>query len=330
MLTPMDKFLMLKEKMIEMAYPLSEVVSHLENNPNLTSEMFEMLHPHQNQNDETILLAHSKLTNEWFLRILKNNPRSPYWLALNPHLTTFQIDTLLNRIEYEKLSEIEQHDTDQMADQIEYDVRTELARHANLNEAQYKQLYDDGRWKGSLRLRLAENPNLTARQITQLADSGEERVQMLLARYSKLTDEMFTRFLPLYPIELSKNSQLTPVQIEAIYSADIVGGERLRGNLAKHSHLTDKMFHKLWEDGWVSSFPMNTNLTSSQGEQVIQDDPHTVSSIANTAQLSDEFFLKLFHYYDDKSKWTTVVNLADNPNLYLTKPSQTGIINWVW
>ena len=328
MLTPMGKFLMLKEKMIEMAYPLSEVVSHLENNPNLTSEMFEILYSKYTAFASLdILLQHSKLTDEWFLKILKDYLQSPKWLASNPHLTRFQIDTLLT---------VDWRGYGSNVTEYEYDVRTELAKHATLNEAQYKQIYDYGLSAGggaTLRY-LAQNPNLTARQITQLAGimSMKKILQMRLAQFSKLTDEMFTRFLPLYPIELSKNAQLTPVQIEAIYSADAhrMAGERLKGNLARHSHLTDEMFHQLWEDGWVSSFSLNRNLTSSQAEQLIQSEPHEVASIAQNAQLSDEFFLKLLHYYDDNENLTTLVTLAGNPNLYLTKPSQTGIINWMW
>ncbi len=76
MLTPMGKFLMLKEKMIEMSYPLSEVVSHLENNPNLTSGMFEILYSKYTAFASLdILLQHSKLTDEWFLKILKMSRR---------------------------------------------------------------------------------------------------------------------------------------------------------------------------------------------------------------------------------------------------------------
>ena len=123
------------------------------------------------------------------------------------------------------------------------------------------------------------------------------------------------------------------MQIEAIYSAPIVGGERLKGNLARNSHLTDEMFHKLWEDGWVSGFPINHNLTSSQAEQVIQSEPHEVASISKNAQLSDEFFLKLFHYYDDNENLTTVVNLAGNSQSLLdytfsNRNIQLDVVKW--
>ena len=334
MLTPMDKFLMLKKKMIEMSYPLSELVSHLEENPNLTSEMFELLYsdpvlkPHT---DKETLLQNSKLTDEWFFKILKDDLLNSYWLALNPHLTSLQIDTLLN-INYQNPDTLPIHidDSELSDEQMVAHVRISLAQYAHLNDAQFKELYDDVEDYGDIMHRsLAQNPNLTAQQIVDLA-GVEDKTDVKLAQYSKLTDEVFAWFLRKFLIELSKNEQLTPVQIEAIYSAPIVGGERLKGNLARNSHLTDEMFHKLWEDGWVSGFPINHNLTSSQAEQVIQSEPHEVASISKNAQLSDEFFLKLFHYYDDNENLTTVVNLAGNPNLYLTTHSQIGIFNWMW
>ena len=343
MLTPMDRFLMLYENMRETElWGLHDVVPSLEENPNLTSEMFELLYsdpvlkPHT---DKETLLQNSKLTDEWFFKILKDDLLNSYWLALNPHLTSLQIDTLLN-INYQNRNRIvgirrnsgNTWESELSDEQMVAHVRISLAQYAHLNDAQFKELYDYVEDYGDIMHRsLAQNPNLTAQQIVDLA-GVEDKTDVKLAQYSKLTDEVFAWFLRKFPIELSKNEQLTPVQIEAIYSEGEAHSlnNKLRGNLARRSHLTDEMFHKLWEDGWVSSFPINPNLTSSQAEQVIQNDPHQVASIAMNAQLSDDFFLKLFHYYDDNENLTTVRNLAGNRNLYLTKEFQIGIFNWRW
>ena len=94
------------------------------------------------------------------------------YLAMNPNLTTEQIDLLY----------------DAGADRIS------LARFPKLTEKQFMRFFNASGNKSSLPL----NPNLTTEQIDFLYEIGNKKggnvnVKTNLARYSKLTEEQFLR-----------------------------------------------------------------------------------------------------------------------------------------
>ena len=239
------------------------------------------------------------------------------YLAMNPNLTTEQIDLLY----------------DAGADRIS------LARFPKLTEKQFMRLFNGGGKK-----HLAQNPNLTTEQIDLLYKT--ERVSKnKLAQWSKLTEEQFMRFFKDKDVKnpiLSYNSNLTPEQIDFLYdyANDLGGRMRLNPNddvrrfLVQKSKLTDEQFMRFFNDKDLANTKLakNPHLTTEQIDLLYQTEGVNKDSLARYPKLTEEQFMR-FYFDKDVNKDFLGMNKHITPEqidlLYQTKGvSKENLSQW--
>ena len=177
---------------------------YLAHNPHLTTEQIDLLY---NTEDEHAVIKNTfakiqKLTNEQFMRLFNHGDVSKIYLSRNPHLTTEQIDLL--------------YDTGV--------TKNLLAKFPKLTDEQFTRFFNNPDINKDY---LAANPNLTPKQIDRLYSpySAPKLYNEILARYSKLTDEQFTRFFNDPVVDknkLARNPSINPETVADNYPTGVI------------------------------------------------------------------------------------------------------------
>jgi len=276
----------------------------LAKNPNLTPEQIDLLYETEGVN-KTFLAANPKLTNEQFTRFLNyptliKTQKLQKSLALNPHLTTEQIDILYKTKGVNKGL---------------------LAKFPKLNTEQFMRIFNDEDFNKNY---LAKNPHLTEEQIDLLY--GHDHVSINdLAENPKLTDDQFMRFFNLNSVNLSlaQNPNLTTEQIDLLYDRGVN-----KGLLSAYSKLTDEQFMRFFNDKDFDKdyLAQNDHLTTEQIDLLYNTlEDVGKNHLAQYPKLTDKQFMRAFNDGNKKS-------LAQNPSINhpANKPFASGVFNWRW
>ena len=320
----------------EILFAIPEVRGYLAMNSNLTSEQVQRILD-DSPTEETLrgLAQYGKLTDEQFeeLKLFHSSVRRS--LARNPHLTSEQIDFIIEA--REKGSD-------------EYDMG-DVARRPKLTDEQFNKLAN---LESGIYYYLSLNPNLTHGQINTLYEiEGVDRDY--LAQNAKLSEAQFEQLWEGdedseqgdngHHHYLSDNPHLTEDQIDRLMEHENVDEE----GLATFPKLSDEQFDKLFRPTLTGYLARNPNLTPDQIDRLYstyqennQNHDIRLSNLIGHPALTDsqfEEFLSIWKTNDgtdpSKAPKEVIANLAMNPSINPDPKevkdwsANTGLINWV-
>ncbi len=219
-------------------------------------------------------------------------PELRYYLALNPNLTSEQVQRILD-------------------DSPNEHTKRGLAQYSKLTERQFGYL-ETATPASPYQREFSKNPNLTSRQIDRVIAWGKKggNLHDNLALNAKLSDEQFKRIdHKKTRWNLTNNKQLTTEQIDSLYEDALKdASETDRDYLAQNPKLTEKQFERFWvgdEDYKKGSYPIgqghqsylsdNPHLTEDQIDRLMKHPDADKEGLSQYPKLTDEQFDELWN-----------------------------------
>lgn len=236
-------------------------------------------------------------------------PELRYYLALNPNLTSEQVQRILD-------------------DSPNEHTKRGLAQYSKLTEKQFGYL-ETATPASPYHRELSRNPNLTSRQIDRVIAAGKKggNLHDNLALNAKLSDEQIKRIDHKNTRwNLTSNKQLTTEQIDSLYEDALKDNSGTdRDYLAQNPKLTEEQFERFWDGdedyrqghGHQSYLSDNPHLTEDQIDRLMKHPDVDKEGLSLYPKLTDEQFDELFN--DEIHGRHHRDYLSENPNI---TPSQ--------
>jgi uncharacterized protein YneF (UPF0154 family) len=208
-------------------------------------------------------------------------PELRYYLALNPNLTSEQVQRILD-------------------DSPTEHTKRGLAQYSKLTERQFG--YLERATPDYYQREFSKNPNLTSRQIDRVIAWGKKggNLHDNLALNAKLSDEQFKRIdHKKTRWNLTNNKQLTTEQIDSLYEDALKdASDTDRDYLAQNPKLTEEQFKRFWDgdedylkgDGHQSYLSDNPHLTEDQIDRLMKHPDADNEGLSQYPKLTDEQF----------------------------------------
>jgi uncharacterized protein YneF (UPF0154 family) len=231
-------------------------------------------------------------------------PELRYYLALNPNLTSEQVQRILD-------------------DSPNEHTKRGLAQNSKLTERQFGYL-ETATPASPYQREFSRNPNLTSRQIDRVIAWGKKggNLHDNLALNAKLSDEQLKRIdHRQIRHNLTNNTQLTTEQIDSLYEDALKDAwDTDRDYLAQNPKLTEEQFERFWDGdedyrqghGHQSYLSDNPHLTEDQIDRLMKHPDADKEGLSQYPKLTDEQFDELFN---DEIDTRLRGYLAKNPNI---------------